>query len=271
MGDNPLGEYLRAHREALHPADVGLGDDGRRRRVTGLRREEVAALAGISAEYYLRLEQGRERHPSEQVISAIARAMRLGSAAEEFLQRLVRPLPERGYPTATDDAASARLAALVASIPTPAFAHDRSLDVVAANPLARALSRAFEPEVNLLRAVFTDPTVASLYRNWPDLAERLVAYLRAYGAVSSDDTRLSELIAEVDEGNPQFGEIWRRQDVDAVASGVDVLVHPVAGEFELAFERLCFTGTDHPVIVIYHASAGSPSARALERLAATIP
>ena len=270
MGDNPLGEYLRAHREALRLVDVGLDDDGRRRRVTGLRREEVAALAGISSEYYLRLEQGRERHPSEQVLSAIARAMRLGPASEEYLQRLVRPLPDRGYPTGNDGVASARLAALVAAIPAPAFAHDRTLEVIAANPLAHALSPSFRMGVNLLHAVFTDPAVTSLYRNWPELAERLVAYLRAYGAPSSHDARQSELITELAAASPRFSEIWRRQDVGAVASGVDLLMHPVVGELELDFERLCFTGTEHPVIVIYHAAPDSASARGLQRLAAAL-
>jgi transcriptional regulator with XRE-family HTH domain len=262
--DNALGDHLRARRAALRPADVGLpADDGGRRRVAGLRREEVARLAGISPDYYLRLEQGRERHPSAQVLTAIARALRLTGPAEEHLQRLVRPLPERGEPPAPD-----RLTTFVRDLPLPAFAHDRVLEVIAANAAATALSPAFRPGVNLLRVAFGETELTGLYRNWAEMTARLVSYLRAQAATPPHDPRLDGLVRQLSATSPRFAELWARHDVGAAASGTNQLRHPVLGDLEVDFERLCFAGTDYPVVVVYHARPGSSSAAALGRLGA---
>ncbi|GAA2047957.1 helix-turn-helix domain-containing protein [Leifsonia soli] len=266
MADNALGDYLRARRESVRPEDVGLPEDGRRRLVSGLRREEVAALAGISSEYYLRLEQGRERHPSTQVVTAIARALLLAPASEEFLHRLVRPLPDRGYEAEQTPEGADRLAAFIAALSTPAIVHDRILDVIGANPLAGALSPSFRPGVNLVEAAFLDPRVRALYVNWEEMTVRLVSYLRAQAATPPLDPRLPDLVAGLMEGSSRFAELWGRHDVGAAASGVNLLSHPVVGPIELAFERLCFAGSDHPVIVVYHAERGSASEEALARL-----
>jgi transcriptional regulator with XRE-family HTH domain len=268
MADNALGEYLRARRESLLPPDVGLPEDGRRRRVAGLRREEVAALAGISSEYYLRLEQGRERHPSVQVIASISRALRLSGASEEFLHRLVRPLPDRGYEARQSSAGPERLAAFFGALSVPAFAHDRVLEVIAANPMAQALSPSFRPGVNLVSEAFLDPDLRRLYRNWDDMTARLVSYLRAQAAVPPYDPRLPTLVEGLAERSSRFTELWSRHDAGAGSSGVNQLDHPIAGAIELNFERLTLAGTDHPVVVVYHAEAGSASERALERLQA---
>ncbi len=270
MESNALGEYLRARRESLRPEDVGIPDDGRRRRVEGLRREEVALLAGISSEYYLRLEQGRERHPSEQVLSAIAKALRLAPAAEEFMHRLVRPPPDRGYAARGNSLAPDQLKAFISAISCPAFAHDRVLDVLVANPLAQALSPAFRPGVNLMRAAFLDPGVAELYRNWEEMTVRLVSYLRAQAAAPPHDERLDGLVEELTAQSEWFTQLWARREVGADSSGVNLLNHPLVGELELNFERLCFAGTDHPVILIYHATPGSPSELALQLIADSV-
>jgi len=266
MADNALGDYLRARRESLRPADVGLAEDGRRRLVIGLRREEVAALAGISSEYYVRLEQGRERHPSEQVVVAIARALMLAPASEEFLHRLVRPLPDRGYEAQRTQEGADRLAAFIAALSTPALVHDRILDVIVANPLAGVLSPSFHAGVNLVEAAFLDPRLRALYVNWEEMTVRLVSYLRAQAAAPPLDPRLPELVAGLIDRSSRFAELWGRHDVGATASGVNMLSHPDVGPIELAFERLCFAGSDHPVIVVYHAEPGSASEAALARL-----
>lgn len=263
--DNALGDYLRARRGLLMPADVGLPEGSRQRRVVGLRREEVAFLAGISPEYYLRLEQGRERHPSDQVLASIASALRLGTSSQEFLQRMVRPLPERGHDTSTAAELSARVYDFVMSMRAPAFAHDRVLEVLVANPAARELSPSFVPGVNLIRAAFFDPALLLLYRNWDDMTSRLVSYLRAQAATPPLDSRLEELVTEL-RTHERFTRLWARHDVGTAPSGVNSLNHPVLGDLELHYERLTYAGTDHPVIVTYYAPAGSASASALARL-----
>jgi transcriptional regulator with XRE-family HTH domain len=250
----------------MRPSDVGIEDDGRRRRVAGLRREEVARLAGISAEYYLRIEQGREVHPSETVLSALARALVLGPSGEEFLQRLVRPVPERSHDSRRMPSAEERLAQFIQQAPQPAFAHDRVLEVIVANDFARALSPAFSPGVNLMRAVLLDDELASLYRNRDDAMTRLASYLRAQAAIPPHDPRLAELVDELSEASPRFASLWARGDLGAPSSGLNSLRHPLVGELEVRYERLCFAGTDYPVIVMYHAEPGSASERALRRI-----
>ncbi|WP_344203284.1 helix-turn-helix transcriptional regulator [Pseudolysinimonas kribbensis] len=265
MVDGQLGEFLRARREAVHPADVGLETGVRRRRVPGLRREEVALRSGISAEYYIRLEQGRERRPSPRVVAALARALLLDHAAEDYL-RLLAGLSRdpQGRPLTT----SADMAALVGSLAgTPAFAHDRVLEVIESNPLARALSPVFSPGVNLMRAVFLDSRLGELYLNLDEMRMRLVAYLRLQAAAPPQDPRLAPLVAELSDASPDFAALWARHDVTPASSGVNRIHHRLVGDFELRFERLCFAGSDDPVLVIYHAAPGTPGETALRELA----
>ncbi|SDQ63491.1 Helix-turn-helix domain-containing protein [Curtobacterium sp. UNCCL20] len=267
MADNALGDYLRARRGAVRPSDVGLRVDGNRRRVVGLRREEVAVLAGISAEYYLRLEQGRERHPSDQVVRGLAVALLLGPSSEEFLHRLVR---DRGRATDRAEAEAERLGVFVRALTAPAFVHDRVLGVVASNALARALSPAFSPGVNLMTAAFEDDALRDLYVNWEEMTVRLVSYLRVQAEAPPLDPRLPELVLALSERSPRFAALWARQDVDAPSSGVNRLEHPAVGPLELRFERLCVAGSDHPVVVVYHAEPGSQSEAALALLGSVV-
>ncbi|MFF2371181.1 helix-turn-helix transcriptional regulator [Agromyces sp. NPDC058110] len=268
MGDNQIGELLRARRESLRPQDVGLPQGDRARRVPGLRREEVAVLAGISSEYYLRLEQGRERHPSAQVVAAIARALRFDRSTEDFLRLLVGLAPDR---TVRPSTATADLTGFVEALSsTPAFAHDRMLTVIASNPLARAVSPSFTPGVNLVRDAFLDPALAALYLNRDEMRERMVAYLRAQAATPPADPALPALVDEMTRASAEFGALWARIEVKPASTGVNRLQHPQVGAFELRFERLCFAGSDDPVILIYHPEPGSPSEAAVERLRAGV-
>ena len=271
MADNALGDYLRARREAVRPGDVGLRADGHRRRVVGLRREEVAVLAGISAEYYLRLEQGRERHPSDQVVGGLVAALHLGPSAEEFLHRLARDRPDRGDLPAMHPEEVERLDRFVQALVAPALVHDRVLDVVASNGPARALSPAFTPGVNLMTAAFEDEDLRRLYVDWEEMTVRLVSYLRAQAAAPPLDPRLPGLVRGLSERSPRFAALWARQDVEARSTGVNRLAHPVVGPIELHFERLCMAGTDHPVVVVYHAERGSQSEAALALLGSVVP
>ncbi|MFE0526447.1 helix-turn-helix transcriptional regulator [Micromonospora parva] len=262
----PLGEYLRARRELIGPGDVGLPAHGRRR-VPGLRREEAALLAGISADYYLRLEQGRDRHPSTQVVEALARALLLDADAAAHLHGLARPVPARRR-ARPSERVPVGIRQLVGSwAETPAFVHGRHLDVLFANPVATALAPIFTAGVNLLRAVFLDPSVPALYPALTAVAANAVAGLRAQVGPEVDDPRLIELVEELTAGSERFRRLWARHDVTARAGGgVRVFQHPQLGELALRYEKLTISGTTQS-LVIYHAEPGSPSARSLARLA----
>ncbi|MBQ0978770.1 helix-turn-helix domain-containing protein [Micromonospora sp. M61] len=262
----PLGEYLRARRELIRPGDVGLPAHGRRR-VPGLRREEAALLAGISVDYYLRLEQGRDRHPSTQVLDALARALMLDAEAAAHLYGLARPAPAR--PAARrQERVPLGIRQLVGSwSETPAFVHGRHLDVLLANPLATALAPIFTAGVNLLRAVFLDPSVPALYPALTAVAANAVAGLRAQVGAEVDDPRLTELVEELTAGSERFRRLWARHDVTVRAGGgLRVFRHPQVGELELRYEKFTISGTTQS-LVVYHAEPGGPSARSLARLA----
>jgi transcriptional regulator with XRE-family HTH domain len=260
--DNDLGEYLRARREAVAPQEVGLVVSSRARRVRGLRREEVAQLASISVEYYLRLEQGRERHPSSQVITALARALALDGASENFLRMLVEQRSPRPLITAT----VATLGRFIDTLRHPALAHDRVLEVVVINEAARALLPDVTTGVNLMRWAFLEPASRKLYVNWDELTQRLVSYLRAQAAVPSTDARLPGLVEELSTASTRFAELWRKHDVRTASAGINNLNHPRLGRIDIFFERLVYAGSTDPVILIYQAEAGSPSEAALARL-----
>jgi transcriptional regulator with XRE-family HTH domain len=176
-GSNALGEYLRARRELVDPADVGLRVAGVRR-TPGLRREEVATLAGISADYYLRLEQGRDRNPSSQVLGSLARVFGLDGTATQYLLSLSAARPARpGRPRR--EVVPAGIRQLLAALELPAFVESRMFDVIAANRLATALSPSIRPGENRLRSVFLDHDERDLHPEWEQAAAGIIASFRA--------------------------------------------------------------------------------------------
>jgi transcriptional regulator with XRE-family HTH domain len=266
---NLLGEYLRARRELVAPEDVGLPGGGRRR-VAGLRREELALLAGISADYYLRLEQGRDQNPSPQVLDSLARALMLDDDAAAHLRRLAQPAPRRRTRRPRAERALPGIRQLVMSwTDTPAFVQGRYTDVLVANPMATALAPYYSEGVNLLRATFLDPHVHSLQRDWEGAAPHVVASLRAVATPESDDARLEELVGELSVRSEHFRRLWARHDVKPRTSGTSLLDHPQVGPLELSYEKLGINGTDGQLLVIYHAEPGSAAAQGL-RLLSTI-
>ncbi|MFF4978302.1 helix-turn-helix transcriptional regulator [Streptomyces sp. NPDC001083] len=262
---NPLGEYLRARRELVRPEDIGIPRQGRRR-VPGLRREEVSMLAGISTDYYLRLEQGKNRHPSPQVLNVIAHVLQLDGDAVAHLHRLAQPRSGKAKPT-PPERVGAGMAQLLAGLHrTPAFVQGRLMDVLASNALARRLAPKFTPGVNLLRSVFMDPTDRQLHPDWNDITEEVVAGLRA-AVDPAHDRNLVELVGELALHSDRFRQLWARHDVRPKAGGKRRLNHPRLGEIELRHEKLAIAGTNGQLLVIYHAEPGSPSEAALATLA----
>jgi len=265
-----LGDYLRACRDRVSPADAGLEPLGPRR-VPGLRREEVALLAGISADYYLRLEQGRDRHPSEQVLAALARALRLDRVQTTHLLALGRPSGGRDRAGAPAEV-PASIRQLLHAMEFPAWVQDAHLDVLAANRMARLLSPQLRPGGNRLRSVFLDPDERALFADWHVVAGQLVASFRATIAGDADDARTTELVDELSARDPTFRELWARQ---AVADRVDRppvrFTHPAAGPLTLLRDNLGIDGPAALRLMIYHPEPDSDDLTRLAGCSAVAP
>ncbi len=257
-----LGEYLRARREQLDPAAAGLRVVGVRR-TPGLRREEVATLAGISADYYLRLEQGRDRNPSPQVLLALARVFGLDAAGTEYLLSLSTARPRR----ARREVVPAGIRQLLDALTLPAFVESRRFDVLAANRFATALSPTIRPGENRLRSMFLDPAERDRHPNWESAVAGLVAAFRTSTVTDVDDPGTAQLVGELSLGSERFRRLWARHDVRALAGAPVRMHHPEVGALDLRLEKLPIADSDGQLLVIYHAESGSPSATALARLA----
>jgi transcriptional regulator with XRE-family HTH domain len=250
----------------LRPEDVGLPASGRRR-VPGLRREELAMLAGISSDYYLRLEQGRDQHPSAHVIDALARALRLDESATAYLHAISQPARPDRRPGARERAPRS-VELLIASLPgMPAYVQGRHMDVLAANAMASALAPTIlTPGVNLVRATFLDPAVRDLLGDWESIARGVVARLRGQVGADVDDPSVSELVDKLSASSEDFRRLWARHEVDFPTIPSRTWRHPLVGRIELMAETLAITDAAGQFLVITHAEPGSPSERALTRL-----
>ncbi|MFE9369014.1 helix-turn-helix domain-containing protein [Streptomyces sp. NPDC006711] len=257
---NELGDYLRARRAAVAPADVGLPDDGPRR-VPGLRRDEVALLAGMSTDYYIRLEQGRERHPSEQVLRAIAGTLRLDAAATTHLFRLA--LSTVGTEAAPTTVAPELLRLMDGMRDAPAFVVGVAQDVLAANAMARELYRGFARYDNLLRMIFLDPFAREFYADWDRAARIAVGNLRASSSQFPQDERIERVVGELSVRSPAFTGLWARYEVRPRTHEDKHFRHPRVGEIRLHFEALAVTSAPGQHLSVYSAEPGSASADAL--------
>ena len=263
---NALGSYLRARREVARPEAAEVPDQGNRR-VPGLRREEVAFLAGVSSDYYVRLEQGRDRHPSDQVLLAIARALQLDDDATAYLLQLARPDRRRRRARRPEKVGDG-IRTLIDSWPlTPAYVHGRYMDILAANRLATALSPFLVPGRNAILDAFTEPEMREQHRDWDDMTARIVPYLRSVAGPDVDDPRLAELVGQLSLRSDRFRVLWARHDVRHKSTGVSLLRHPQAGELELRYEKLLVPATDMQTLVTYYAEPGSESEERLRLLA----
>ncbi|WP_329138536.1 helix-turn-helix transcriptional regulator [Streptomyces sp. NBC_01476] len=259
---NQLGGYLRARRALVSPEQAGL-PAGTNRRVPGLRREEVAMLAGISADYYLRLERGRDKNPSPQVLESLARVLHLDELEQEYLLGLTASRPRRPR-RRKPERVPARLHQLLASVQVPAFVEGRAFDVLASNPLAVALSPRLQPGYNRLRSLLLDPEEQVFQQDWARSTEGFIAAFRQSIGDDVDNARFVELVGELALSSERFRTLWARHDVRGLEGGTTTVNHPVVGELRLHRDKL---PVDDVLLVLYYADQGSESDEKLRLLA----
>ncbi|MFE7481293.1 helix-turn-helix domain-containing protein [Streptomyces sp. NPDC057552] len=271
-----LGDFLRNRRGEVRPQDAGLTAHSPRRRVTGLRREELALLAGVSVTYYTRLEQGRASSASDSVLDAIARALRLTDDETAHLKDLARPGPVRQPPAERPEYADRSVRQLLAAMTeVPALVLDRRNDVLAWNRLGHALLAGHldrhgpdRPDVrpNLTRLLFLDDRFRTLYADWSEEARRAVASLRLTAGRHPHDRRLAELVGQLVIQSREFASLWARHPVSTCTSGVKHFRHPRVGAMELSFENLLIPGGSGRRVIAYSAEPRTPSEAALRLL-----
>ena len=266
-----LAEFLRTRRTRVRPQDVGL-EPGPRRRVAGLRREELALLAGVSSDYYQRMEQGRDVRPSDQVLDAIARALNFTAEESRHLHSLAaaarEPVrPARGYPPEKVPPTTVRL---LRSTTSPAVVVGRFLDVLAWNPLAGALLGAFTElpwtERNLL-ALLLNPGADPACPDRAVTVAELTAMLRAQVAAEPGNPRAVELVGELAVRSPEFATLWARHDVEETTHGRMRVDHPLVGEINLDWDAYPMPGAPGPVLIVYTAEPGGLDDQRLQLLA----
>ena len=240
----------------MRPEEVGLPKD-LRRRVPGLRREELASLAGISTDYYVRLEQGRDHQPSQQVLEALARALRLDADASAHLFTLAHPLPRNGHPDSTpDERVGPMLQQLLDSwTTTPALVHGRRLDVLASNALGRALSPSRSRGATCCGSVFLDQDVRAAYTDLAWTARTCVAYFRASAGSDLDHPWFADLVLELSRRErEEFRALWAQHDVQLSLNGQAGYIHPLVGTMQLRCRtRTAALGTAGQTLFVVHA------------------
>ncbi|MFD4509943.1 helix-turn-helix domain-containing protein [Streptomyces sp. NPDC058457] len=267
-----LSEFLRTRRARLRPLDVGLPDFGRHRRVPGLRREELAQLAGVSVAYYTRLEQGNGRNVSAEVLDSIARALRLNDAEHAHLTHLAKGKQHKKKASARPQQVRPPLGQLLAAMEgVPAYIGGRRSDILAWNGMAAAVfgdwSELPVTERNWARLVFLRPEYRDLFVEWEQKAIDIVCLLRMDAGCYPDDTRLSALVGELSVKSEEFRRLWATHDVKEKSHGVKRLHHPLVGELSLSYESFRMPDDPDQSLVTYHAEPGSASAQALRLLA----
>lgn len=279
LGVGELGAFLRSRRAQVAPEDVGLVSYGARR-VPGLRREELAQLAGVSATYYTRLEQGQSTNASESVIDSLARALGLNEDERQHLYNLARPQPaKRRRPVRPDTARPSTRRLLDAMRDIPAVILGRRNEVLAWNRLGHRLLAGHLDETapdrpadrpNLTWMLFLDPHTRELYSRWHEESTRAVASLRLVAGRFPDDPELAALIGELSVKSPEFATLWSKHPVQKCLFGTKYLRHPEVGDLELEFEALQVADDSGHRLMTYTALPGSSSEAGLQILRAGI-
>ncbi|WP_087002419.1 helix-turn-helix domain-containing protein [Gulosibacter sp. 10] len=273
-----LGDFLKSRRAALSPTKAGVEDWGKRRRVPGLRREEVAQLAGVSVAYYIRLEQGLPHNASDEVLLSLARALQLTSTETEHLLDLAKPSPIRPSADARPEHAHPHALAMLDAIgDKPAVLLGRRSDALAWTPTGHALLAPHVPfdtsdprtRPSLPRLLFLDPSVRRSYADWESEARLFVAYLRLISGKYPDDSRLAELVGELCMKDADFAAMWASGRVGQCTAGLKHFEHPLVGALTVEYQLwLQADSPDHRIEV--YSPANSEAQTALERLSALV-
>jgi transcriptional regulator with XRE-family HTH domain len=268
-----LGEFLRNRRGRVGPAEVGLPAGVGRRQTPGLRREELAALAGVSVDYYIRLERGRDIHPGAPIIDALAAALRLDDDERAHLHSLAHNAASRPRQRAARAVTvrSGLLQLLETVRPTPAYVLDPTSTILAANPegsqLMAGLDAWPQSRRNVVRYVFTHPAAREVFLSWQRMAEDCVAHLRTVAAADPDSPELAALVSELSDTSVEFAQLWQHYDVRVKSGSRRAFHHPAVGRFELTSEIL--TAIDGQRFVAFQAKPGSTDHDAITLLVLT--
>jgi transcriptional regulator with XRE-family HTH domain len=264
-GGSELGRFLRARRARVTPADVGLPEGLGLRRTPGLRREELATLAGVSIDYYTRLERGRETNPSPAVVDSLAAGLRLDEHEREHLRELAA---RAARSTAQPSAAPGRTVApgvellLESMRPNPAHVVGRTSELLAWNPgglnLLAGLADWPTPQRNVVRYVFLHPGARALFDDWDNQMRGCVARLRALAGTEPNAPDLTDLVDELLLKSPEFVAMWERYDVKGHTAGHKTFHHPQVGDLTLGYQSMELEGTGGQRLIAYHAEPGTP-------------
>ena len=275
---NDLSEFLTSRRAKLTPQQIGLPDFGGRRRVPGLRREEVALVAGMSAEYYKRLERGSAAGVSDAVLDGISRALMLDDAEHAHLYDLVRTAnagahPQRRRATTRTQQLTAGMQQTIDAMSTvPVYVQNGRLDTIATNALGHALFSEMldgSPQsspVNAARFTFLDARAHTFYQDWEKNARQIVAILRAEAGRSPYDRQLSDLVGELSTRSDRFRTLWGAHDVREHRTGIKSIRHPIVGDLDLTFQSMDLSSDRGLTMLVYSAEPGSPSLHGLQLL-----
>jgi transcriptional regulator with XRE-family HTH domain len=270
-----IQDFLASRRARITPQQAGLSVPQHGRRVPGLRREEVATLAGLSVDYYNRLERGRITAASDSVLNAIARALQLDPVETEHLFHLARSgqgAPRRRSRRTSASVAPGVQAVLDALVGVPAHVRNPVLDVVATNDLDRALYAPMYTDprrpANFARFTFLDPAARDFWTDWSRVADDMVGHLQVAAGVDPHDRALTELVGELSTCSDEFRVLWARRDVRAHARGTKLIHHPVVGRLDLRFENMQLPAEDGLTFVVYTPEPDTPARDNLALLAA---
>ena len=258
-----LGIFLRARRSRVRPEDVGLVTGSGLRRTPGLRREELATLAGVSVDYYARLERGQETNPSPAVVDALARALRLDAHEHQHLRHLTERVDRRSAPEPTASSVRPDIELMLESLrPNPAYVISRTMDILAGNPGSVRLFAGTEDwpaeRRNALRYLFLDPHAPKLFADWDEQVRTCVGRIRALAGTEPDTPGLAPLIDELTRESPEFVRRWTDYDVQPHPRGEKTFHHPEVGDLTLGYQSMQLDGTPGHRLVVFFAEPGTP-------------